>query len=217
MAEHWHGPGRTKIIGIAVLAFTSLVVSPGTGQAEVIDNIYPTATTGYADCQVGGPGGAMPCLTDNSDVYYYMDSSGTYELETPDRDTVSSTLKSQYSPTDLAIHYDSSPVFEGSGETDIIYQEGSTGLPSSADGVTWCNGTAGGYECDQAYIRIRGNGFYTPGIVCHETGHAVGLLHGADASPVLSQTDSRLGCMETPVYPYDTLGSQNIGQINLTY
>lgn len=49
-------------------------------------------------------------------------------------------------------------------------------LPSSADGVTWCNDAVNGstYGCDQQYVRIRGCGTYARGLACHETGHAIG-------------------------------------------
>ncbi len=98
-----------------------------------------------------------------------------YKLEQPDKLTVNQVIDLEYRPTDLAFHYDSSPVFSGSGETDIIYQEGSNGVPSSVDGITWCNATGGDVvDCDQQYIRIRGNGNYVYHLTCHETGHAVG-------------------------------------------
>ncbi|MFJ1900394.1 hypothetical protein [Streptomyces sp. NPDC088115] len=146
-----------------------------------------------------------------------MDSSGTYELESEDRAIVSNMLASQYSPTDIAVHYDSSPMFSGGSETDIIYQEGSTNLPSSSDGVTWCNEAADNRRCDQQYIRIRRAGSYTPGVSCHETGHAVGLTHGNKASPALSNTDTRIGCMQTPTNYGTTLGANNKENINATY
>jgi hypothetical protein len=65
---------------------------------------------------------------DNRDVYFYMDSHGEYMLEDVDRRTVNAAIDGEYRPTDLAFHYDYTPVFRGSGETDIVYQEGSTGL-----------------------------------------------------------------------------------------
>ncbi|MCG5435158.1 hypothetical protein [Micromonospora foliorum] len=206
---------------LLVLALAPLVVGVGGGVAwaAATDNMYPTRSYD-ASCRVDPDGGdgSVSCRTDNADVYYYMDSGGEYELEPTDRSMVSDTLASEYSPTDLAIHYDSTPVFSGSGETDIIYQEGSTNMPSSANGATWCNAVGGDsvYDCDQQYIRIRG-GHYNKGLVCHETGHAIGLVHGSQANPALSQTDGRLGCMQSPVDIYESLGSNNIDNINATF
>ncbi|MET8538635.1 hypothetical protein ABZV67_45025 [Streptomyces sp. NPDC005065] len=146
-----------------------------------------------------------------------MDSGGEYELESPDRLAVTTTMGNEFSPTDLVIQLDSSPVFSGSGETDIIYQEGSTNLSENVIGVTWCNDAVGdGIRCDQQYIRIRGNGTYDTSVACHETGHAVGLVHGDGANPRLGNEDSRLGCMIKDGWNND-LGSNNTGNINKVY
>lgn len=184
------------------------------------DNIFPTSYySGSCRDDPDGGDGYVTCLTDNSTLTYYMDSGGTYELEAVDKSNVRATMNNDYEPTDLSVSYDSSPSFSGSAETDIIYQEGSTNIPSSSDGVTWCNDAVdgNGLRCDQQYVRIRGHGAYTRGMSCHETGHAVGLLHGSDASPRLSKTDSRLGCLVTPVGENTGLGSNNRDNINGVY
>ncbi|MEW9550359.1 hypothetical protein [Nonomuraea sp. NPDC050783] len=208
-------PLSRRITAVAAAALIPLGAA-GVAWAATTDNMFPTAYTG-SYCATG-MGVGQPCQTDDREVYFYMDSSGEYELESPDRAAVNSAIDDEYRPTDLAFHYDSSPVFSGDGETDIIYQEGSTGLPSNLDGITWCN--AKGHDnkdCDQQYIRIRGNGHYTHGLTCHETGHAVGLQHGDWASPQLSRTDTRLGCMVTPVGSNAGLGANNRENINATY
>jgi hypothetical protein len=186
------------------------------------DNLVPTGTYSPICLGSGGTIGDMVCQTDNSEVYYYMDSSGEYELEQGDRDNVAAVLSAQYSPTHLAIHYDSSPVFSGEGETDIVYQEGSTGLPDGVVGATWCNDdvNSAAYECDQTYIRIAGAGpMSDPKVVCHETGHAVGLTHGSEAYPVVSRSDSQLGCLRTPLTAItsNALGTNQVNQINANY
>ncbi|MFG6198202.1 hypothetical protein [Nonomuraea sp. JJY05] len=198
------------------MALVPLMVAVGVAWAAATDNMFPTAQTTIS-CMTGMSAN-YPCQTDNRDVTFYMDSGGEYELEQVDKNTVNNVIDSEYRPTDLAFHYDSSPVFSGGAETDIIYQEGSNGIPSSADGTTWCNASGGdGVDCDQQYIRIRGNGHYTNTLTCHETGHAVGLQHGDVSSPRLSKTDSRLGCLQTPVPPGATLGANNRDNINATY
>ncbi|MET9768045.1 hypothetical protein [Streptomyces sp. NPDC006415] len=71
-----------------------------------------------------GGDGSVNCLTDNATVYYYIDSGGAFELETPDRNAVKAAMSNEYAPTQLVIHYHTNPVFSGRGETDIVYQEG---------------------------------------------------------------------------------------------
>ncbi|MEV0345093.1 hypothetical protein AB0H88_04970 [Nonomuraea sp. NPDC050680] len=201
---------------MVAMALVPLMVAVGVAWAAVTDNMFPTESTG-SSCVIGF-GSHPPCQTDNREVYFYMDSSGEYKLESEDRSTVNDAIDGEYRPTDLAFHYDSSPVFEGSAETDIIYQEGSTGLPDSVAGRTWCNARGGErYNCDQQYIRIRGNGGYIYARVCHETGHAVGLQHGDYAIPWLNKTDSRLGCMVTPSAGHNHLGDNNRENIDGTY
>jgi hypothetical protein len=204
--------------GLAALAVAFLLTVTGVAWAAATDNMWPTLNEGgiCRDDPDGGDG-LLSCQTDNREVYYYMDSGGKYELESPDRTTVSDMLRDEYASTDLARHYDSSPVFSGGAETDIIYQEGSTNISDNSDGVTWCNDAADNLRCDQQYIRIRGNGTYTPGMSCHETGHAVGLTHGREAAPMLPQRDSRLGCLQTPVAFGTGLGANNRENINATY
>lgn len=217
--------GRIRYVLALVTAWLLATVSVAWA-APVTDNIVPVGGFGAPPCETDPDGGdgILSCLTDNSDVYYYMDSSGEYELESEDRFRVQSTLSDEFSPTDLAIHYDSTPVFSGSGETDIVYQEGSTNLDADVNGVTWCNDSAANessgqyalWECDQQYIRIRGNGHYTFEITCHETGHAVGLVHGNDASPSVSNGNNALACMTQPVENL-ILGVSNTESINNVY
>lgn len=198
--------------------FTLLAVAVGWSvPAYGTDNIVPNPTY-HVQCTQGNgtPTGTL-CLTDNSDVYYYMDSSGEYELETTDREEVRGVYSRDFSPTHLVIHYDSSPVFSGGGETDTVFQEGSAGMPANVIGMTWCDDPVDGttYRCDQHYIRIRGNGWYSDAIACHEMAHSVGLTHGAQAGPVVANDSSILGCVATP--PGTRLGSNQTGNINLVY
>ncbi|MFI6575030.1 hypothetical protein ACIBFB_04460 [Nocardiopsis sp. NPDC050513] len=207
----------------AILGLT-VAVSLGTASvaaALVTDNMFPTANTAN-DCYDQDPEdfGNAACRTDNANTYYYMDSAGAYELESPDRNAVYQAMGYDYAPTDLYIVYDDTPTFSGTGETDIIYQEGRVDtMPPNVLGVTWCNDAAGPIsdECDQQYVRIRGNGTYDRGLACHETGHAVGLQHGYLSSPRLSNSDSRLGCLVTEPSDGAPLGSHNRDMINATY
>lgn len=186
----------------------------GTAFADSTDNLVPTGSY-HAPCTKGGAGYGPVCLTDNSKVYYYMDSGGAGELESVDRQIVSSMLSAQYSPTHLQIHYDSTPVFSGSGETDIVYQEGD--LPSPYIGYTWCDDPVATYVCDQTVVRMQGAGTISPGLSCHETGHAVGLTHGSEAYPRRDNNASVLGCMQGDYAYYQDLGANQVRNINSYY
>jgi hypothetical protein len=206
-----------RAICISVVTFTTVAVTAGVAWAAYTDNMYPTQHLTQACFSVSGPAQPGFCQTDNSALTYYMDSSGSNALEAVDRAVVNDVMSHQYNPTDLSVSYDSTPVFSGSAETDVVYEESSAGLPSSLDGYTFCNSAASSIKCDQQYIRIRGGGSYTKGLVCHETGHAVGLTHGNVAAPQKRNNDSRLGCLQTPVDADEALGANNIENINATY
>ncbi|MEU5874034.1 hypothetical protein AB0A73_21065 [Glycomyces sp. NPDC047369] len=208
-----------KAACLAAAAFTTVAVTAGVAWAAFTDNMYPTPYANLACQDESGPDGNVSCLTDNSSLTYYMDSAGTNELETEDRNVVISVMNSVYGPTDLSVSLDTSPTFSGSAETDIVYEESGIGVPSGSDGVTFCNDAVdgSGLRCDQQYIRILGGGNYVKGLTCHETGHAVGLLHGDQASPLTSRTNEALGCMETPTSSEEGLQDNNIDNINGTY
>ncbi|MCY9787932.1 hypothetical protein KIK06_29050 [Nocardiopsis sp. EMB25] len=213
---------RRRMAAVLSLSVVATLGTAGVATALVTDNMFPTANTPN-DCWNQNPKDYLrnvPCRTDNANTYYYMDSAGAFELETPDRNAVYQTMGYDYAPTDLYIAYDDTPVFSGTGETDIIYQEGRVkDVPPNLMGLTWCNDAAGAIsdECDQQYIRIRGNGTYNRGIACHETGHSVGLQHGGLSSPQLSNYDSRLGCLVFDQSENASLGSHNHDIINATY
>jgi hypothetical protein len=206
-----------RAICISVATFTTVAVTAGVAWAAYTDNMYPTQYLTVGCFSISGPSGPGFCQTDNSDLTYYMDSGGSNKLEADDRGVVNDVMNNIYEPTDLSVSYDSTPSFSGSAETDIVYEESSAGMSASADGTTFCNNAATTLKCDQQYIRIRGGGHYGQGLTCHETGHAVGLTHGADASPKKRNSDEKLGCMETPTSDDEGLQANNIENINATY
>jgi hypothetical protein len=206
-----------RVITLSAFAFTTVAVTAGVAWAAFTDNMYPTIYTIEQCGDESGPDGYISCQTDNAALTYYMDSSGTNELEGVDRTAVINVMNNIYAPTDFTVTLDTSPTFAGSAETDIVYEESGIGVPDTASGATFCNDAADARRCDQQYIRILGGGHYAQGLVCHETGHAVGLLHGDWSSPMVSNSDERLGCMETPVSIGEGLQDNNIDNINDTY
>lgn len=210
--------GRRFGLRLSVVTGVGLLgLATGAAFAETVWNSVPNAN--YApSCYDTTAGNGSPCRTDNATVYYYADSAGENKLEAADKATVIEVLTGEYGPTHLTLIYDDTPVFSGAGETDIIYQEGSAGISSDADGVYWCNARGNvAFLCDQGYVRIRGGGHYNPGLICHETGHAVGLTHGNNADPWVGQQDSRLACMKKSVGSGTPLGPNNKTNINFWY
>ena len=58
----------------------------------------------------------------------------------------------------------------------------------------------------------------TVNIACPETGHAVGLTHGANAYPTTPEYYGSLGCMRNADDPdFDKLLTNNVDNINLVY
>ena len=209
----------------AVVVLTLVAVQAPAQATHEVDSMVPNSR--YDPICLGGDMSvnAMGCQTDNADVWWYADSNDPGELETNDQDSVRAMLAAQYSPTDLAIHYDSSPVFSGTAQTDVVYQEQEAAMPLPAGlrGIAWCNDDVPTQrsKCDQTYIRIQspdGYRIFGGGLACHETGHAVGLLHGNNAAPAIEPDDARLGCMQNEVATLPAgLGSDQVHQINNTY
>jgi hypothetical protein len=212
----------TRIAAVLI----ALVAVPAPAQASAAapdyDGIYPNDRyrPQCADLGANPTDAATVCLTDDSHLWYYADSNEWGELEDLDKLKLGEMLYQQYDSTDLKVEYDYNPVFEGEGETDVIYQEDSANL-DGAIGVMWCNDRVNGnyWRCDQAYVRIKGNGYYQMnGVTCHETGHVVGLLHGFNTDPEVHYQDTgRLGCMVTGMVPPGSLGSNNRQFINEVY
>lgn len=117
-------------VGLAVVAF----ITAAPAQAAPANDIIVPNGTWSGQCAAGMTANVI-CLTDNADVYYYMDSNGALELEAPDRTVVKKVMKRYDKKTDLVVSYDSTPVFSGAGETDVIWQEGSFGRPDSTLGT----------------------------------------------------------------------------------
>jgi hypothetical protein len=196
------------VLGVATAAVAAGVTVV---QAAVTDNMYPTQN--YSPTCADGSMGDTFCQTDNKTLTIYREGS----LTAAEKNTISRAVKDYYGPTDLAVSIQSHGVTEGGAETDIIYK--SKTLSRGKIGITWCDDAVSTRKCDQHYIVFNKNhadiGSVNKSDVCHETGHAVGLTHGPDASPRLGLYDDRLGCMSyNDVY---RIGASNKENINATY
>lgn len=181
--------------------------------APAVDMLYPTATFGPSSATNFG------CMTDNTNVTWYMDSNGEFELEAPDRTAVSAAVSRWDNGTDLTYQYDNGPTFSGSGETDIVNQEGAFGQPDNVLGATWCDDPVMTYTCDQQYVRMRGAGVINETVAAHESGHAVGLKRGDKSSPVQGGCNAVRGIMrdDANCLPGPALGDMPKQNVNWVY
>ncbi|WP_329028004.1 hypothetical protein [Streptomyces sp. NBC_01423] len=198
-----------RVLVLAVIFAASVSVSQS---AVASDNMYKTANANWS-CPDGSFGSGF-CQTDNSTLTYYEQGSVNGAVGA----TVDLTMFDSYDGTDLNVTWIASPSYSGGAETDIIYQVSTSGFSGNTIGQTWCDDATTATKCDQEYVRFRAASYVDRELACHETGHAVGLTHGADAYPSESNTASELGCMETPDTgnnPY--IESHNVSEINATY
>lgn len=197
---------RRAVAAALVIIAVALVAVPARAHHGV-DSIYKTSNT-FWNCD--GLSGNY-CQTDNSSFTYFRQSS----LDATAKANIATVLNDLYNPTDLSVIHENPPSYSGGSETDVIYQVNGS-LDPFTDATTWCDDAINSTQCDQHYVAFRTNSIaYNNAIACHETGHAVGLTHGAQASPAISNSDSSLGCMAIPA-PY-SLGTHQISQINSVY
>lgn len=202
-------------VAVGIIGWAGVFATSGATNAMAnslpFDNMYPTENANWPCVDYAAHGNF--CQTDNSTLTVWL--QGT--LSSADKTTIKGRLATQYSPTDLAVQYPASPSYSGSAETDIVYQQSTSGMSGSIIGFTWCDDAVSTIRCDQEYVRFRYHGIDAE-LACHETGHAVGLTHGQNAFPAVANNNSSLGCMETPdIGNRPSLGATNVGAINATY
>ena len=145
------------------------------------DNMFPTSL--YSGCST-----STFCMTDNASVTWGFESSvGSSAVA-----TISSFIDCCLEPLDLTMVWHSSIVYTGSAETDIVYRRGD--LPGDTVGRALCDDPISSTTCDQMIVVFE-NASPSGALVCHETGHAIGLTHGTEAWPHTYTNDGNLGCM----------------------
>lgn len=206
-----------KLLAAAVVG--AVFLSAGTASASHTDSMFPTGRTGWKNCNDYN---VVFCQTDSATLTVFRLSS----VQSAMRDATALTLNNSYhAGTDLNVVYSAAPSYDGAAETDIIYR-GLTSLPEGTWGQAFCNDPVSTTRCDQHYVdynnTMLGRSSTTTtirrSVACHETGHAVGLTHGENANPEVSNSDYLIGCMSTGGRVYPTyLREHNVGQINATY
>jgi hypothetical protein len=213
------------VVGAGVFAL--VLQTPTLAWAVVADNIMPTSR--FSGCSGGGyrensSGG--PCLTDNASTGWWAEREidwTTSASDTSAETQINASMSRSYNGTDLNTYYDTTFTDRGSGETDVVYRS----RPADFDGANtvgyyFCDDPVSGGKCDQGYVNLRRTDWspaYMRAVVCHETGHAVGLLHPTDATPAKSRDDARFECMmNSPVATHYGLGPDpNVANINSVY
>lgn len=196
----------TSVVG------TMLVGVVATSYAHHIDSMRKTQNYNV-DCvdSVANPSTAIFCRTDNSSLTVYRESS----IQTLGKQRIGSVLDLQFRPTDLSVTF-TAPVYTGGSETDIIYRHRNLG--GNLAGFAWCNDAVTSDLCDQHYVEFN-SANPTKRVACHESGHAVGLVHGVDSYPAIANGHNSLGCLQAPVPLSNTgqLGTHNTVEINGAY
>lgn len=196
-----------RYLALTVLV-SSVAVVHGTGAAYAnhYDSIFPAFTN---PCPVD----RGVCQADGRDHYVYVGFLGPQFQA-----GVTATLNGSYNTTHLVVHYSNPPT----GDTDVIYHYGD--VPGPDDAVTRCLSPIDNFRCNQFDVTFDANTLcpcsadFIRAIACHETGHTVGLLHGDNAIPTVSNLTGSLMCMRKPVYDGDyPLGSHNADQIDSVY
>lgn len=214
---------KTAVVAaVALLVLTIQSSVNNAGAVTLADNMVPTANWyGHLCYSVSPTAGGPNCQTDNATLTIHREGS----VSSSDQSMIATEIAADYAPTDFNITYSgTSTSYSGSAQTDIIYQTGS--VSSGLIGMTWCDHSVhenSDYRCDQQYVRFLSGYSLDYELICHETGHAVGLVHGnrsADTKGVAiaNSSGAALGCMETPdTLAHNSLNSLEVSEINATY
>ncbi|MBI2709471.1 MAG: hypothetical protein HYX34_07225 [Actinobacteria bacterium] len=218
--------GRKLVAGIAVvLGLALLPMAPAEAGfvGPFYDNMMPTSSV--SSCQY-----RSVCQTDGGSLVVYQGGLGAQMKAATDF-----TLDGSYATTNVGpVHKTDTLVTSGTGETDIVYQYDGGELSSGTYGITECNDPSiGNNRCDQFYVTFNadvlsnalcdtcGRTTFQRAVACHETGHAIGLVHGPNADPGKSLQYAPLNCMRTDMPPEDwddpTMGVNNAHWANVTY
>lgn len=166
-------------------------------------------------CETGGL-----CRADNNYHEYYFAGNTTYDFRVANQALVN---------LDNHTDFTTARVFDAEfvpGQTDLYITTWAAFTGTTTLGQAVCVTVATADICSAYHIRIRPDVSNDADIqfarakalICHESGHSIGLVHGQDADPGVSSTATSLECMKTPLDPGSRiLGEHNVDQINANY
>lgn len=208
-----HGPwrGARRIAGTAIVV---LVVSGAlTARSDHVDSMY--RNPGQPDCREGSPRQDV-CRTDDTDYTWYLNSGYSADML-----NAAISAMNGWGTTDVNVRRESSLSYL---ITEAHFWPDTSLSGTSTLGNTDCLVAVGRTRCGAYQVRIRPD-VYSGGynlakaLICHEAGHTLGLLHGGQANPGLSNQNATLGCMRTQPLTGDMRfpGPHNIAEINRSY
>lgn len=200
---------RSLTLGVIVPIATGAALGVAGVAAAAPDepkSIWPNPNTdGTCDRNAG------LCRTDNTTITYYAYTSLTSDART----RIDNMMTSVANNGVFSVTKESAPDLDGSTETDFIFRQDSSKMPSTNTiGITLCDDPVTTYTCDQTYMYFRSSGPDRP-LICHESGHAVGLTHGNDSYPEVAAGTDLLACMQQPSSEY--AGYNNWGAHNWSW
>lgn len=158
------------------------------------------------------------CRADNSAHTWYISTGYSSRM----LDAAISAMNAWgHTDTDLSVYRDTTLSYL---ETDIHFWSDAALVGTDTLANTDCLAAVDWLRCKAYQVRVRPD-VYTGGynlaeaVVCHEAGHTLGLLHGLESSPVVSNQNVNLGCMRTEPLTGNmrSRGAHNVWEINRVY
>lgn len=178
-----------------------------------VDNAYQNP--GLDDCRQGSPRQDV-CRADNATHTWFLSNGYSSSFLNA---AVSSM--NDWGTTDLNTARDTSLSYL---ETDVHFWPDNTLTDTNTLANTDCLTAVNWLRCGAYQVRVRpdvyqGGYNLAKAVVCHETGHTIGLLHGNQSNPQVANQNLDLGCMRTQ--PLDGqmrfIGEHNLWEADRMY
>jgi hypothetical protein len=175
------------VVALAGMGVSSSLAADSPGEPKTI---YPNPNTS-SFCK----NEKTLCRTDNTTLTYFRGTS----LSSAARTRVDNMMNKVHSDTIFSVRMESPAVTTGSSETDFIFKRDAARMPKeSTVGLALCDDPIENtVRCDQTYLYFRDADPSRP-LICHESGHGVGLTRGEDSYDTISNGEDLLACMQDP-------------------
>lgn len=202
--------GLSSTVAVALVLAVSSTAARGD---HGVDNMY--RNTGQPDCRQGTPRWDV-CRADNTAHSWYLSSGYSNDML-----NASISAMSGWGTSDINTVRETSLSYL---ETDVHFWSDSSLTGTNTLANTDCLRAMDWLRCNAYQVRTRpdvytGDYNLAKAVVCHEAGHTLGLLHGSESVPQVSNQQAELGCMRTNPLTGDMRfpGSHNIQQLNSAY